>query len=112
LARLLRQSGVLAQLIVRQAEAFAQDERMEERFGQTCPGLPEDIVNFLHDPLACAIALGWNEGVETSAIPLKLEIKDGWLYQRVDDSGQLTRVVTRVDGSKFSEFWLNTVVRA
>jgi purine nucleosidase len=108
----LRQSGVLAQLIVRQAEAFAQDERMEERFGQTCPGLPEDIVNFLHDPLACAIALGWNEGVETSAIPLKLEIKDGWLYQRVDDSGQLTRVVTRVDGSKFSEFWLNTVVRA
>ncbi len=108
----LKQSGPLAQLIARQVEAFAKDEKMEERFGQTCPGLPADIINFLHDPLACAIALGWNEGVEISEVPVNVEIKDGWLYQRIDDSGQLTRVVTRVDGSKFSEFWLNTVVRA
>lgn len=108
----LRHSGPVAQLIARQAEAFARDEEMEERFGQTCPGLPKDIINFLHDPLACAIALGWNEGVEISEIPLKLEIKDGWLYQRVADGGQPTRVVTRVDGGRFSEFWINTVVRA
>ncbi len=108
----LRQSGPLAQLIARQAEAFAKDENHEAQYGQTCKGLPEDTVNFQHDPLTCAIALGWNEGVEISEIPLKLEIKDGWLCQRVDDSGKPTRVVTRVNGAKFSEFWLNTVVRA
>jgi len=40
--------------------------------------------------------LGWNEGVEISEIPLKAEIEDGWLYQRIDDSGTPTRVVTGV----------------
>jgi purine nucleosidase len=108
----LRQSGPLAQLIARQAEAFARDENIEAQYGQTCAGLPEDTINFQHDPLTCAIALGWNEGVEIREIPLKLEVKDGWLCQRVDDSGKPTRVVTRVNGGRFSEFWLNTVVRA
>lgn len=107
----LKQSGPLAQLIARQAEAFAKEWNNEVKYGQTCKGLPEDTINFLHDPLACAIALGWNDGVEISEIPLKSEIKDGWLCQKVDDSGILTRVVTRVNGDKFNEFWLSTVVR-
>ena len=106
----LRQSGPLAQLIARQAEPFARDENNEARYGQTCTGLPEDTINFQHDPLACAIALGWNEGVEISEIPLKTEIEDGWLCQRVDQRGKPTRVVTGVNGSQFNEFWLNTVV--
>jgi hypothetical protein len=42
-------------------------------------------------------------------IPLKSEIKDGYLYQTVDTNGKPTRVVTRVNGPKFSEFWLRTV---
>jgi inosine-uridine nucleoside N-ribohydrolase len=106
----LRQSGPLAQLIARQAEAFARDENNEARYGQTCTGLPDDIINFQHDPLACAIALGWNEGVEITEIPVKSEIKDGWLHQNVDDSGRPLRVVTQVDGDRFNEFWLRTVV--
>ena len=108
----LRRSGPLARLIARQAEAFARDENNEARFGQTCQGLPDDTINFQHDPLACAIALGWHEDVEIREIPLIVEIKDGWLCERVDDSGTPTRVVTRVNGGKFSEFWLNTVTRA
>jgi inosine-uridine nucleoside N-ribohydrolase len=106
----LRQAGPLAQLIARQAEAFARDEGYEAKYGQTCPGLPDDMINFQHDPLACAIALGWNEGVEIREIPLKSEIREGWLYQRIDAGGQPTRVVTRVDGGKFNEFWLRTVM--
>lgn len=106
----LRQAGPLPQLIARQAEAFARDENIGAKYGQTCTGLPEDIINFQHDPLTCAIALGWNEGVEISDIPVKLEIKGGWLWQSVDSSGKPTRVVTRVNGGQFSEFWLNTVV--
>jgi inosine-uridine nucleoside N-ribohydrolase len=105
----LRGAGPLAQLIARQAEAFAKDENMEARFGQTCAGLPADIINFQHDPLASAIALGWNDGVEINEIPLRLEIEDGWLYERVDASGTPTSVVTRVNASAFNEFWLRTV---
>jgi purine nucleosidase len=107
----LREAGQMGQLLARQAEAFAVDEDMEARFGATCNGLPQDIINFLHDPLACAIALGWNEGVEIREVPLQSEIKDGWLLQTIVPGGKPTRVVTRVNGSEFSEFWLSTVVR-
>jgi purine nucleosidase len=107
----LRRSGPLARLIARQAEVFARDEAIEARYGRTCPGLPNDTINFQHDPLACAIALGWNDGVEIAEIPLKSEVEDGWLRQRVDAGGTPTRVVTRVDGGKFSEFWLNMVAQ-
>ena len=105
----LREAGPMGQLVARQAEAFARDEDMETRFGRTCDGLPLDIINFLHDPLACAIALGWNNGVEIREVPVKSEIMDGSLYQTIDVSGRPTRIVTSVNGSEFSEFWLRTV---
>lgn len=107
----LRQSGPLAQLLARQAEAFARDENYEAQYGRTCAGLPEDMINFQHDSLACAIALGWKEGVEIREIPLEAESIDGWLCTKVDDGGIPTRVVTRVDGDKFNEFWFRTVAR-
>jgi purine nucleosidase len=105
----LRQAGPLAQLIARQAEAFAIEYGNEARYGQTCKNLPDDIINFQHDPLACAIALGWTDGVEISELPLKLAVEDGWLVQRIADGGKPTRVVTRVNGPKFDQFWLETV---
>ncbi len=87
------------------------ESNYESQYGQTHAGLPEDTINFQHDALACAIALGWNEGVEISDIRLTYEIKDGWLYQKVDDGGKSTRIVTRVHGDRFNEHWLRTVVR-
>jgi purine nucleosidase len=107
----LKQAGPVARLIARQAEAFARDENYEALYGQTCKGLPEDIINFLHDPLACAIALGGREEVEISEMPLRSEIKDGWLCHAIDESGKPTQVVTRVNGDRFNEFWLRTVAR-
>jgi inosine-uridine nucleoside N-ribohydrolase len=107
----LRQSGPLAGLIARQAEAFAKENKNEERYGRTCKGLPEDIINFQHDPLACAIALGWNEGVEIKEIALKFEIKDGWLCEIIDENGKPTKVVTQVNGNKFNVFWLETMTQ-
>jgi inosine-uridine nucleoside N-ribohydrolase len=103
----LSESGVLGQLLAQQAEAFAVDEQNEKKFGETCEGLPNDIINFQHDPLACAIALGWNEGVELGEVPLILEEKDGWLHERIDPSGIPIRIVTKIDGPSFNEFWLN-----
>jgi purine nucleosidase len=105
----LRNSGALGQLLARQAEAFARDENHEERYGKTCSNLPTDTINFQHDPLACAIALGWNEGVEITEIPLRLESRDGWLCEIIDAAGKPTKVVTRIDGNRFNEFWIATV---
>jgi inosine-uridine nucleoside N-ribohydrolase len=107
----LSDSGILGQLLVQQAEAFAADEQNEKKFGETCEGLPNDIINFLHDPLACAIALGWNDEVEMEEVPLILEEKDGWLYERIDASGKPIRIVTKVDGIRFNEFWLNKITK-
>jgi inosine-uridine nucleoside N-ribohydrolase len=105
----LRLAGPLGPLIARQAEAWAEDHRMETRFGQTCRGLPEDTINFQHDPLACAIALGWKDGIEIEEIPVVSEIRESWLRQRRDPAGKPTRVVTQVDGAKFADFWLKLI---
>jgi inosine-uridine nucleoside N-ribohydrolase len=106
----LRGAGPLGQLLARQAEAFAYDEQNETKYGGTCEGLPRDIINFQHDPLACAIALGWNEGVEIEEIPLVLEEKDGWLHEHSDPEGKPVRVVTKVNGPRFDEFWLDRII--
>jgi len=106
----LRKAGALGQLIAQQAEAFAMDEQNERRYGEKYEGLPHDTINFQHDPLACAIALGWRDGVEMEEIPLLLEIKDGWLTERVDPAGKPIRIVTKVDASSFGEFWLRKII--
>ncbi len=107
----LKKAGALGQLIAQQAEVFAVDEQNEMKIGETCEGLPRDIINFQHDPLACAIALGWNDGVEIEVLPLLIEEKEGWLHERIDPSGKPVRVVTKVDGPRFNEFWLNKIMK-
>ena len=105
----LQQAGPVEKLIARQAESWADDHRMETRFGQTCCGLPKDTINFQHDPLACAIALGWKDGIEIEEYPIVSEIRETWLRQRADPVGKPMRVITQVDGAKFADFWLKLV---
>ena len=109
LPTLKRSASPLARLVARQAEAFASDENMDERYGRTNAKLPDDFINFQHDPLACALALGWDEGVELSELPLRFEVADGFLRQRIEEGGRMTRVVMKADGARFSEFWLDVV---
>jgi len=104
----LRAAGPLGQLLARQAEAFAVDEQYEQTYGRTCAGLPDDLVNFQHDPLACAVALGW-DGVTIEHARVSVEVREGWLYERVDEAGQAMRVVTAVDSARFNELWLRLV---
>ena len=105
----LQQSGPLGQLIARQAEAFAEDLKYEALFGRTCEGLPADTINFQHDPLACAIALGWDQGVVIEKIPVSSTIVDGWMQQKIMPGGKMTGVVSAVDGPAFSEFWVRVL---
>jgi purine nucleosidase len=105
----LRAAGPLGQLIARQAEEFAIDEKNELRYGETCPGLPRDIINFQHDPLACAVALGWADGVEIKELPIVIEEAGGWLTERIDPAGEPFRVVTKVDGPRFNDLWVKVI---
>jgi inosine-uridine nucleoside N-ribohydrolase len=105
----LAQAGALGELLVRQAELFAKENGFEAKFGAVYPGLPDDMINFQHDPLACAIALGWHEGVEVETVPLRLEERDTYLYEIPDASGNPTRVVTKIDGGRFNQYWLDVM---
>ncbi len=107
----LARAGRLGEVIVLQAERCARSEQNERKYGQTCPGLPRDIINFQHDPLACAIALGWQEGVEIETVPLQLEIRESWLYEIPNSDGIPTRLVTKIDGNAFNEFWCHILCR-
>lgn len=107
----LGDGDALARLIARQAEAFAVDERMDTRFGATCAQVPDDIINFQHDALACAVALGWDEGIEIEDVFFTPEIANGVLIERIETDGRAARVVTKVAGARFSEFWLETITR-
>jgi inosine-uridine nucleoside N-ribohydrolase len=104
----LRQAGALGQLIARQAEAFAEENGNEARFGATCAGSPRDVINFQHDGLACAAALGW-AGVRIETQPLAIDMRDGWLVERTAPGGKPTRVVTAVAGERFGDFWREVV---
>lgn len=108
----LSKAGALGRLLVRQADAFAEDEKIAEKFGAACSKLPNDIINFQHDPLACAIALGWNEGVEISHISLKTELRNNLLHRKIDADGKPTQIVTKIDGERFSEFWVDTIANS
>lgn len=102
----LKKSGKIGELIAFQAESHDTEYQNEEKIGKTCKGLPSDILNFQHDPLACAIALGWNDGIKIEELPLKFAIKNNELHEFLDKEGKLTRIVTKIDGEKFNEFWL------
>ncbi len=83
----LRATGPLGELMAVQAEAYGVDRRAG--LAEENPKLPDDLLNFHHDPLACAVAVGW-DGVTTEV-----------------DGG--ARVVTDVDGDAFSERWLEAI---
>lgn len=107
----LKKAGPLGQLIAQQAQAFAMDEQNEKRFGETCEGLPDDIINFLHDPLACAFALGYQDNIEIQDVPISLEEKDGFLHEQVDHAGKSAHIVTKVNGPYFNKFWLDKIAK-
>jgi purine nucleosidase len=109
LDRLRRAGGELGQLIAKQAQEFAHDEGMAAKYGIPFEQVPNDIINFQHDALACAVALGWHERIEIEELPLVIEEHEGWLTQQIDPTGKPLRVVTKVDGELFSQFWLDTV---
>jgi purine nucleosidase len=107
----LRASGALGTLIADQSEAHARDNGRTE-LGRAFPGLPDDLLNLQYDPLACAVALGWDGvGLEPVGCSL-LTDRDGLLEMTRHDDAPALRTATTVDGAAFERRWLDAVDRA
>lgn len=108
----LEKSGPMGQLIARQVRIHGEAWENERRHGRPWCNTPDDLLNFQHDPLTCAIALQWNTGVTVERVPLRVDVNDGWVRMSVDESGKPTRLVTQIDGAAFNEFWLRTITQS
>jgi purine nucleosidase len=54
----LRAAGPLGDLLARQSLAHAEEAGMRA-LARAHAGLPNDLLNFQYDPVACAVAVGW-----------------------------------------------------
>jgi inosine-uridine nucleoside N-ribohydrolase len=106
----LRAAGSLGQLLARQSEAHGEANQMEQ-LGREHAGLPDDLLNFQYDPVACAVALGWS-GATVEDMRLQPVWQHGVLSFQPHPGGRSTRVVVDVDGSAFREAWLSAVEAA
>lgn len=99
--------GSLGSLLARQARAHAV-ERDLASLARDHAELPADLLAFMHDPLTCAVALGW-PGVRVEPVALRAVIDaDGLRFDR-SPGGHPSRVVTAVDGPAFVDRWLAAV---
>jgi purine nucleosidase len=103
----LRGGGELARLVAHQGELHGTEEDMR-RMGREHPELPDDLLNFHYDPLACAVASGWN-GARVEELKLAACTEEDVLTFREELGGRRTHVVTEVEGSRFEEEWLMAV---
>ena len=72
-------------------------------------GLPDDLLVFLHDPLACAVAVGW-PGVRLEERALRVETAGRGLRLVPGEAGRPVRVVAEVDAEGFADRWLTATV--
>jgi purine nucleosidase len=103
----LAASGPLGALLARQCAAYAQDHRLAE-VGRTHPGLPDDLVNFHWDPVACAVAVGW-AGAVTAQVRLRTVYDGDLLRFETHEDGRSTRVLISIDGVGFVDTWISCV---
>jgi inosine-uridine nucleoside N-ribohydrolase len=110
LPRLQAAGGPLGRLMAAQAEAYRDDEG-KTALARANPGLPDDLANFHHDPLAAAVAAGW-DGVTIEDTLLRTVAGEHGRLERAgpDDPGaRRVELVVGVDGPAFAAHWLDTV---
>ena len=104
----LRAAGALGALIAGQAERHARDNG-REKLPASFPSLRSDLLNFHYDPLACAVALGW-DGITIETVPCSFEREgDGLLRMEVRDGGVPLRTAVAVAAERFERAWLDAV---
>ena len=106
----LRASGPLGELLARQGAAHGHDYRMAE-LGRLHAGLPDDLLNFQYDAVACAVAVGW-PGATVEEVRLDFVHERGLVRFRPGPAGRPARVLTDLDPGGFAEYWLKAVAAA
>jgi inosine-uridine nucleoside N-ribohydrolase len=106
----LRASGPLGELLAHQSRIHAAEAGMAE-LGRAHATLPDDLLNFHYDPVACAVAVGW-PGATVEEMRLRPVLREGVLRFQPDLAGSLVRVLAGVDGPAFTEAWLTAVEAA
>jgi purine nucleosidase len=103
-------SGPLGELLARQSEAHAHDHGLLD-LAAAHSTLPDDLLNFHYDPVACAVAVGW-PGAVVQELPLASGLEGGVFRWHPDQAGHRTRVLVDLDGGSFTEAWLAAVEAA
>ena len=106
----LRRGGRLARFAADQSELYGTEEGVGKA-GREQPGRPDDLLNLHYDPLACAVAAGW-DGALVEETELVARQDDGSLAFPEEPGGGKTRVVTGVDGPRLEEEWLRAAASA
>lgn len=106
----LRASGPLGELLARQSEAHAHDHGIID-LATAHSGLPDDLLNFHYDPVACVVAVGWS-GAVVEELLLSSALDGEVFHWYPDQAGRWTRVLVDLDGESFSEAWLTAVEAA
>lgn len=106
----LRECGAIGALIARQSAAHAKDSG-KQRLGARYAALPDDLLNFHYDPLACAVAAGWS-GAAVEEMRLRPEVSGGVLRWKEDGRGRPVQVVVGANGPAFAGAWMAAVREA
>jgi len=99
----------LSRLIARQSELYGADNHYVALAAEHS-ALPADLLNFQHDPLACAVAIGW-DCASVEELPLRVAERDGSLLLEHSPDPKRLRIVTAVDAKAFQSRWLATVAK-
>jgi inosine-uridine nucleoside N-ribohydrolase len=103
----LQAGGPLARLMALQAGMYADDAGVRQ-LARSHHALRYDLLNFQHDPLACAVAIGW-DCATVSDVELAPAERDGQLVLEPAAGGPVRRLVTAVDARAFEGRWLEAV---
>jgi hypothetical protein len=81
------------------------------KMGRLHGGLPDDLLNFQYDAVACAVAHCWpGAAVEEARMQV---VHDGeLLHFHPAPTGQPMRILTDLDTESFRQYWLDAVEAA
>ncbi len=106
----LRAGGPLGQLLARQAQAHGAEHRMNA-LGRAHAELPDDLLNFQYDVVACAVAVGLP--VAAFAQQRLVPRRDGATVRFEEHTdGRDVRVTASVDDERLRHLWLAAVETA
>lgn len=103
-------TGPVGRLIADQSRAWGA-ERDYARLGREHPALPDDLVNFHHDPLAVAVAFGWPSAT-VERMRLMPFIENGVMCFDRSSAGREIDVCTSVDAPAFTSTLIAALDRA